>query len=186
MNKLTLVASIGLTIFASSLQAGSAAVSQNSANVDEPLEKIELTADKYWSSVDRNTANYPLVAKNQRLAGCATVEYTLTPANEITNINVVSASNNYFAQAARSAINRWDLNAVKGQMSETNITTQTRFEFCPSDSDSAEACQKRTASQSYCKGEDVVAVLSSFLPSDATSDISIDRARNRSRDFLRR
>lgn len=160
---------------------GAVGASQNSEQTNLEAEQKVISTDRYWATINRNTARYPIIAKQSNINGCATVEYTLTPSNQITNINVVSASNNYFAQAARSAIDRWDLSTVEGQLDDADVVIQTRFEFC--NEDSAPNCGTQPVSESFCKGDDVIAVVSNYRPINASSDISIDRARNKLREM---
>jgi TonB family protein len=117
---------------------------------------VELSASD-WDPVDRQTARYPIEASRIQLSGCATVEYTLTPNNEITDVNVISASHKSFAKEAQKAVTKWNFDSIDSALTSKDVEMQTKFQFCSGDNVSACATAKKTV----CKGEgeDVIAVV---------------------------
>lgn len=151
MSKKLLIIAIGFALIITATLADAApSISQEAIK-----NKITKVPDEVWELVDRDTARFPSALSKRKTNGCATVEYTLTPTNEIKNVNVVSASRSKFAKEAQKAITKWDFKKVEGQLTQTEVTTQTRFEFCIA-SNAAECLAKR---KSFCKGNDVIAVV---------------------------
>jgi TonB family protein len=108
-----------------------------------------------WASVERDTLRYPSRASSNSTSGCATVNYILTPSNEVKDVRVVKATDRGFAQAAKRAIEKWDFSKVDGAFVETDTPKQTRFEFCKDVS--TETCLVKQ--KSYCDGDDVIAAV---------------------------
>jgi TonB family protein len=108
-----------------------------------------------WASVERDTLRYPSRASSNSTSGCATVNYILTPSNEVKDVRVVKATDKGFAQAAKRAIEKWDFSKVDGAFVETDTPKQTRFEFCKDVS--TETCLVKQ--NSYCEGDDVIAAV---------------------------
>lgn len=160
MNKKLFVIATGVALTLTATQAESAA----SAFQETIKSSITLLPKTVWELVDRDTARFPTYLSKENTGGCATVEYTLTPENQITDVNVVSASRSYFAKAAHNAIKKWDFKAVEGPLTLTEITTQTRFEFCIASS----VAECLSEPESFCSGEDVIAVVARERANDET------------------
>ncbi len=142
------------------IQSSSAAESiSTSTNADKPIktsrEFVSLSAST-WQSIDRSTARYPSEASTRKISGCATVKYTLSPENQISNINVVAASHKSFAREAHKAVKSWNFESIKTSITDKEIETQTRFQFC---TNKRKDCASVT--QNVCNGDDVIAVIAS-------------------------
>jgi TonB family protein len=61
-----------------------------------------------WSQLNRFPARYPIKAARKFIEGCATIEYVLTPQNEIKDVRIIASTKKYFADAAKDVIKNWD------------------------------------------------------------------------------
>lgn len=83
-----------------------------------------------WQNLDRFSARYPKQAVIKAIEGCATIEYVITPENEIKDITVIASTNKHFAKAAAAVINKWHWSALPKSIISEAVKTQTRFDFC--------------------------------------------------------
>ncbi|NQZ23253.1 MAG: energy transducer TonB [Colwellia sp.] len=83
-----------------------------------------------WSQLNRFPARYPSQAAMKSIEGCATIEYVITPQNEIKDINVIAATNQHFAKAAENVIKKWKWSELPKSIVTQPVKTQTRFDFC--------------------------------------------------------
>lgn len=119
---------------------------------DMQINRSEFTTAK-WKGLNRFAAKYPVEAAKDGVQGCATVEYVVTPENKITNMRVVYASHEMFAESAKNVITRWNWSKVPRYILTSDLTTQTRFEFCLQNEDgTCKAPEKEKA----CPGRDVI------------------------------
>jgi TonB family protein len=148
-----------------------------STSSDKPItasnEPTTLSSSA-WEAVDRATARYPLEASMRQMSGCATVKYTLMPNNQIYNVNVVAASHKSFAKEAQNAVKSWHFETFKGSLTDKEIETQTRFQFCTNGN--LDACA--LSNQSICTGEDVITVVSNSSDSSDDRSDGINKAVN--------
>lgn len=70
---------------------------------DLSITHNEIQSSK-WSQLDRFPARYPKKAVMKSIEGCATIEYVITPQNEVKDINLVASTSKYFAKAAENVI----------------------------------------------------------------------------------
>ncbi|WP_417699681.1 energy transducer TonB [Pseudoalteromonas lipolytica] len=89
----------------------------------------ELKTPK-WQQLERFPARYPKKAVIQATEGCATIEYVITPHNEIKDIQVVVSTHPVFADAAKEVITHWHWNELPQNITDKAVKTQTRFDFC--------------------------------------------------------
>jgi len=83
-----------------------------------------------WQQLQRYYANYPVKGISDLVDGCATIEYVITPQNEIKDLRVVTATRKNFADAAKFAVTRWEWASLPKNIISQPVKTQTRFEFC--------------------------------------------------------
>ncbi|MBQ4833671.1 energy transducer TonB [Pseudoalteromonas sp. MMG010] len=117
-----------------------------------PVTQGELNNAK-WNDLNRFPAKYPVKAVMASVEGCATVEYVITPDNEIKNMNVIASTSNYFNKAAKQVINQWAWSSLAKNKLNTAVKTQTRFDFCFDKPN--QPCASLTPSYS-CPGEDII------------------------------
>jgi periplasmic protein TonB len=89
----------------------------------------EMQSSK-WSQLNRFPARYPKQAVINSIEGCATIEYVITPQNEVKNLTVIAATNRLFAKAAENVIKKWHWSALPKNIVTQSVKTQTRFDFC--------------------------------------------------------
>ncbi|RVU34463.1 energy transducer TonB [Rheinheimera riviphila] len=89
----------------------------------------ELQSAK-WQQLQRFVARYPISAASSSIDGCATVEYVITPQNEIKDLRIVTASHRDFADVVKKVVLRWKWSALPKNIIAQPVKTQTRFEFC--------------------------------------------------------
>lgn len=106
-----------------------------------------------WQALQRFPALYPLSAAMKHVEGCATVEYVVTPQNEVADLKLIAATDKRFAVEAVKVVKQWPWsNLTKGSISAA-VKTQTRFEFCFDEPQ--QSCESK-AKKSVCPGEDVI------------------------------
>ncbi|WP_158100490.1 energy transducer TonB [Neiella marina] len=112
-----------------------------------------LLQTEQWSGLERFPARYPEKAAMNGEEGCATVEYVISPANEVTNVQIIAASNRHFGKSAKAVVENWKWSSLAKGLTSTPVKTQTRFDFCFESADS----QCRPTFTAYdCPGSDVV------------------------------
>lgn len=89
----------------------------------------EIQSSK-WSQLNRFPAMYPKQAVMKSLEGCATLEYVITPQNEVKEITVIASTNKHFSQAAINVIRNWKWSDLPQNILTESVKTQTRFDFC--------------------------------------------------------
>lgn len=83
-----------------------------------------------WQQLQRFVARYPISAAASSIDGCATVEYVITPQNEIKDLKVIASTRKDFAEAAKYVIKKWQWSDLPKNIVTQPVKTQTRFEFC--------------------------------------------------------
>jgi len=117
-----------------------------------PVSKNELQSAK-WSTLNRFPARYPENAVMNSVEGCATVEYVLTPQNEVKDIKVVATTEKQFGTAAAKVVKNWKWSALPAGIIQQAVKVQTRFDFCFDKPN--QSCT--TISPSYwCPGDDII------------------------------
>lgn len=111
-----------------------------------------LNSEQY-SALNKIPARYPKKAVKKRVEGCATLEYVITAENQIENVQVVTSTKYYFADAAVKALKNWNWAELPIKGSQQSVKTQTRFEFCLDEPN--DLCKDRTLSNA-CPAEDIV------------------------------
>ncbi|RUO59543.1 energy transducer TonB [Pseudidiomarina insulisalsae] len=134
------------------LVSGRAAAEVENGYSDLPVTENELQADK-WSELVRFPARYPQSAVLNGTEGCATVEYVITPENEIEDIRVTLATNREFAIAAAKVVQKWKWADLPTNIISEPVRTQTKFDFCFNKGN--QSCTFVAADYS-CPGEDVI------------------------------
>lgn len=93
------------------------------------VKQNEMNTEK-WRHLQRYFANYPVNGVSDLVNGCATIEYVITPDNEIKDLRVVTATRKNFAEAAKYAVTKWEWADLPKNIISQPVKTQTRFEFC--------------------------------------------------------
>ncbi|NRA77004.1 MAG: energy transducer TonB [Pseudoalteromonas sp.] len=106
-----------------------------------------------WQQLERFPARYPKKAVIQAKEGCATIEYVITPQNEIRDIQVVASTNPVFAAAAKDVITNWHWNVLAKNITDKAVKTQTRFDFC---FDTPEQSCKKLKPNYSCPSSDII------------------------------
>lgn len=119
---------------------------------DLSLTNNELQSEK-WKGLNRFPARYPEKATFGGVEGCATIEYVVTPQNEVKDIIVVAASKKYFANSAAKVVKNWKWSILPKNLTSEPIKTQTRFDFCLVQPDSL--C-KPNYSEYTCPSTDII------------------------------
>lgn len=96
---------------------------------DLPVTQNELQSSK-WSELVRFPARYPINAAINSLEGCATVEYVVTPQNEIKDIKMIATTDKQFGITAAKAVQSWKWSDLPKDIITQPVKTQTRFDFC--------------------------------------------------------
>ena len=107
----------------------------------------------HFAELHRFPARYPESAVVNALEGCATLEYVVTPVNEVTEIQVIATTEQQFAIEAAKVIPKWQWSALPKGMRNEALKIQTRFEFCLEQPN--QRCEAKAATSS-CPGEDVI------------------------------
>ncbi|MGM0525645.1 MAG: energy transducer TonB [Pseudomonadota bacterium] len=117
-----------------------------------PVTDNELAKAK-WAELERFPARYPKQAVINSLEGCATVEYVITPDNQVQDISVVESTDTHFSAAAKDVVTNWKWNELPNNIVSEPVKTQTRFDFCMDKGN--QACD--TIEPEYsCPGEDII------------------------------
>lgn len=119
---------------------------------DMQVARGEFTTAK-WRGLERFAAKYPLEAAKDNIQGCATIEYVVTPENNIKDIIVVSASHDMFAESAKDVVTKWNWSKLPKYILTSDLKTQTRFEFCIREENGR--CQAPDKEKA-CPGRDVI------------------------------
>ena len=111
------------------IMSGCASTKVENEYSDLSITHNEIQSSK-WSQLDRFPARYPKKAVMKSIEGCATIEYVITPQNEVKDINVVASTSKYFAKAAENVIKNWKWSELPKSILTQPVKTQTRFDFC--------------------------------------------------------
>lgn len=141
--------------------AGSLFVFGCTSTADKPvkLEYADLTVSynelkaAKWQQLERFPARYPKKAVIQATEGCATIEYVITPQNEIKDIQVIASTNPVFTDAAKDVITKWHWNELTQNITDKAVKTQTRFDFC---FDTPEQSCKELKPNYSCPSNDII------------------------------
>lgn len=112
----------------------------------------EMRSSK-WSQLNRFPARYPVEAAQKSIEGCATIEYVVTPQNEIKDVRVIVSTRKYFADAAEYVIKNWNWSELPKNILTQPVKTQTRFDFCLDKPN--QPCELLTPEYS-CPSEDII------------------------------
>lgn len=132
--------------------SGCASTTTDSTYTDLSVTQGELKQDK-WSDLNRFPPRYPEQAVMQSSEGCATVEYVITPDNELHDVRVVTATNRLFGTSATNVVQNWNWSDLPNGIISEPVKTQTRFEFCFNASD--QLCTG-VEPVNACPGDDVI------------------------------
>ena len=106
-----------------------------------------------WAELNRTAAKYPVKAARSITEGCTTIEYVVTPDNDVKDIKVVFATDQHFAVEASKVIKKWNWDDLPKGIIAQPVKTQTRFDFCINKS--TEQC--KAASRQYaCPSNDII------------------------------
>jgi len=123
------------------------------------LSDGELLKDK-WKDLNRFAARYPLSAAKSGKAGCATVEYVITPEYEIRDIVVVNVSDKVFSKSSKSVISNWKWSDLPKGLIASAVKTRTRFDFCV---ESKGASCAEVIKSFSCEGVDSISSLGTIV-----------------------
>ena len=112
----------------------------------------EMQSSK-WSQLNRFSARYPIKAVKKSIEGCATIEYVITPQNEVKDIVVMASTSEYFSKAAKNVLQNWRWSELPKNIISQPIKTQTRFDFCFDKPN--QPCSSITPQYS-CPSEDII------------------------------
>ena len=133
--------------------SGCASTTMENEYSDLSVTDDEIKSSK-WSQLNRFPARYPIKAAQKSIEGCATIEYVVTPQNEIKDIRIIASTKKYFADAAEDVINNWNWSELPKNIINQPVKTQTRFDFCL-DKKSNQPCELITPKYS-CPSEDII------------------------------
>lgn len=111
------------------LLSGCASTQIENKYTNLPVTQNELQSSK-WAELVRFPARYPEHAVMNSVEGCATVEYVVTPENEVTDIKVISTTEKQFGIVAANVIKNWKWSDLPKNIITQPVKTQTRFDFC--------------------------------------------------------
>lgn len=117
-----------------------------------PVAQNEMLAS-HWQGLNRFPARYPVQAVVKSLEGCATIEYVISPQNEIKDVVVVAATHHFFAEAAQDVVKKWRWSELPKNIISQAVKTQTRFDFC---FDTAEQSCATITPQYSCPASDII------------------------------
>ncbi|MDP2560365.1 energy transducer TonB [Psychrobium sp. 1_MG-2023] len=125
----------------------------------EQFQSLQLTEaellSKKWANLERFPPLYPIEEARARKEGCASVEYVITPDNEIKDIKVVSSTSKYFAKQAKLNVKRWKWSELAKGITQVPIKTNSQFQFCLETGDGH--CSKRKPiANNQCTGDDII------------------------------
>lgn len=134
------------------LASGCASTEAEREYTDLAVTPNELQSSK-WSALERFPARYPERAAMNSVEGCATVEYVITPENDIKDVQVVAATDPQFGTAAANVVENWRWSELPEGIISEAVKTQTRFDFCFDQPN--QSCEMVEPSYS-CPGEDII------------------------------
>jgi periplasmic protein TonB len=120
---------------------------------DLSVTEHAMTSAK-WSQLNRFPARYPVKAAQNSIDGCATIEYVVTPQNEIKDLKVIASTHKYFADAAANVVKNWNWSELPKNILTQPVKTQTRFDFCL-DKKADQPCELMTPNY-YCPSNDII------------------------------
>ncbi len=118
------------------------------------LTEAELLSEK-WKNLERFPPLYPIEDARAGKEGCASVEYVITPDNEITDIKVVSSTSKHFAKQAQLNVKKWKWSELPKGIVKEPVKTNTQFQFCLETGD-GHCSEKNSFENSQCTGEDAI------------------------------
>lgn len=128
-----------------------------STKVEKEYSHLSVTRNEIqsskWSKLNRFPARYPKQAVIKSIEGCATIEYVITPQNEIKDITVIASTSKHFSKAAENVIKKWKWSDLPKNILTQPIKTQTRFDFCFDKPN--QSCSSLTPSYT-CPSEDII------------------------------
>jgi periplasmic protein TonB len=116
------------------------------------VSQNELQSSK-WAELVRFPARYPESAAINAIEGCATVEYVVTPQNEVKDIKVVTTTEKHFGIAAAKVVANWKWSDLPNGIITQAVKTQTRFDFCFDKPN--QSCTTITPKY-VCPGDDII------------------------------
>ncbi|MBE0379036.1 energy transducer TonB [Pseudoalteromonas prydzensis] len=119
---------------------------------DLSVTQNEIQSSK-WNKLNRFPPMYPKQAVINSIEGCATVEYVITPQNEVKDITVIASTNKQFSKAAVAVIKNWKWLELPKSILTQPVKTQTRFDFCFDKPN--QPCSSITPNYS-CPSEDII------------------------------
>jgi len=136
---------------------GCASTKVEKAKVEKEYSHLSVTHNEIqsskWSQLNRFPARYPKQAVMKSIEGCATIEYVITPQNEVKDITVIASTNKYFSKAAEGVIKNWKWSDLPKSIRTQPVKTQTRFDFCFDKPN--QPCELITPKYS-CPSEDII------------------------------
>ena len=131
---------------------GCASTKMENKYSDLSITDNEVKSSK-WSQLNRFPARYPMEAAMKSVEGCATIEYVVTPQNEIKDVKIIVSTKKYFAEAAEDVIKNWNWSELPKNILTQPVKTQTRFDFCLDKAN--QPCELSTPKYS-CPSEDII------------------------------
>jgi len=119
-----------------------------------PLTEAELLSNK-WQSLQRFPPLYPIENARAGKEGCASVEYVITPENEVKNVKVIASTNKYFAKQAKLNVKKWKWSELPKGVLTAPVKTTTQFQFCLETGD-GHCEQDDILTNNQCTGRDVI------------------------------
>jgi hypothetical protein len=122
-------------------------------------QNLQLTEaallSKKWEKLERVPPLYPIEDARAGKEGCASVEYVITPDNEIKDVKVTSFTSKHFAKQAKLNVKKWKWSALPKGIVKEPIKTKTQFQFCLETGDGH--CSKNNSiKNNQCDGEDLI------------------------------
>lgn len=134
------------------LASGCASTEVGNEYTDLPVTHNELQSAK-WADLNRFPARYPENAAINSVEGCATIEYVITPQNEVKDVEVIAATERQFGVAATRVVQNWNWSDLPEGIITKAVKTQTRFDFCFDEPN--QSCKTVTPEYS-CPGDDII------------------------------
>ncbi len=107
--------------------------------------------------IKRFPPRYPITQAKAGKQGCATVEYVITPKNEVSDVKVLDASHADFAKEAQAVVSKWRWQQLPDDAITVPTKIQTRFEFCLA-ARTGQCDMEKLVAKTQCRGtEDVMA-----------------------------
>ncbi|WP_434952115.1 energy transducer TonB [Shewanella sp. HL-SH4] len=111
------------------MASGCASTKAENEYTNLPVTQNELKSSK-WAELVRFPARYPESAVMNSIEGCVTVEYVVTPQNEVKDIKVITTTEKEFGLAAAKVVKSWKWSDLPKGIITQAVKTQTRFDFC--------------------------------------------------------